>query len=66
MNYIDKSRKGDMFYKGDFIYLYTVDFASELNGFVFSCLNNSLEGLNIKEICYLLTNHINDLGLVSE
>ena len=33
-----------MFYKGDFIYLYTVDFASELNGFVFSCLNNSLEG----------------------
>ena len=24
-----------MFYKGDFIYLYTVDFASELNGFVF-------------------------------
>ena len=30
MYYFVKSRKGDMFYKGDFIYLYTVDFASEL------------------------------------
>lgn len=31
MYYFVKSRKGDMFYKGDFIYLYTVDFASELH-----------------------------------
>ncbi len=40
-----------MFYKGDSVYLYIVDFGSEFNGFGFLASDNSLEGLNIKEIC---------------
>ena len=35
MYYFVKSRKGDMFYKGDSVYLYIVDFGSEFNGFGF-------------------------------
>ena len=35
-----KSLKGDMFYKGDFIYLYIIDFGSEFNGFGFLVSDN--------------------------
>ena len=35
-----KSLKGDMFYKGDSVYLYIVDFGSEFNGFGFLASDN--------------------------
>ena len=45
-----KSLKGDMFYKGDSVYLYIVDFGSEFNGFGFLASDNGAKVMPVKQM----------------
>ena len=45
-----KSLKGDMFYKGDSVYLYIVDFGSEFNGFGFLASDKGAKVMPVKQM----------------